>query len=54
MAGRWLQDLGRAATVAGPAAEAKVRRLLTLLGGRLPHLGGLWEQLQLLMSGAPP
>ena len=41
---RWLQDLSRAVTVVGPAAEVKVRRLVTLLAGTLP---GCW-------SPAPP
>ena len=50
----WLQDLSRAVTVAGPVADVKVRRLVALLAGCLPGLGGQWEQRQLLAPAPPP
>ena len=51
---RWLQDLGRAVIRTGPVAELKVRRLVALLAGCLPGLGGQWEERQLLLPGAAP
>ncbi|MFM7980052.1 MAG: hypothetical protein ACKPKO_12120, partial [Candidatus Fonsibacter sp.] len=41
---RWLQDLARAVTASGPAAELKVRRLMVLLGGCLQGLGDEWAR----------
>ena len=51
---RWLQDLSRAVSLTGPVAELKVQRLVALLAGCLPGIGGHWEERQLLVPGAAP